>query len=474
MSSKLVWILVLLKLSIASKNQDHLPSDHQCWGYEEDCEIENSYSKRIQCSSTEDAETFYQEADFGYVRKRLDTMQTFCKPRSGLDGFLKCSEQLQHCSAKDLWIDFRDIPQRKGLLRYSSDVLKRGQIRARCEFDAKSLKKEMIHMGVLQSWANEMQNFVPFDDTKNDEMICDVKIQKPTLIMKLDATVNMYHHLCDFFNLYSSLHINGSFSRDVQILIWENVPYRSSLSDLFEAFTIHPILNLNSYAGSRVCFSNAVFPLLPRMIYGLFYNTPLSTNDCQNSGLFKAFNEFVTSRLDLPIPQKNTQKIRVTILARQTRFRRIINLGTLEKILMDTNNFEITIAPFTHSVPFKDQLEIMQNTDILVGIHGAGLAHMLFLPDWAAVFELYDCEDPSCYRDLAKFRGLFHLSWSDKNKLFSDARPLDEYEIPEVSAKFNNYAFDPNEFLTKVNIAANHVKSHPQYPQNTNRDHDEL
>ena len=190
MSSKLVWILVVLKLSIASKNQDHLPSDHQCWGYEEDCEIENSYSKRIQCSSTQDAETFYQEADFGYVRKRLDTMQTFCKPRSGSDGFLKCSEQLQHCSAKDVWIDFRDIPQRKGLLRYSSDVLKRGQIRARCEFDAKSLKKEMIHMGVLQSWANEMQNFVPFDTTK-DEMICDVKIQKPTLIMKLDATGNV-------------------------------------------------------------------------------------------------------------------------------------------------------------------------------------------------------------------------------------------------------------------------------------------
>ena len=131
---------------------------------------------------------------------------------------------------------------------------------------------------------------------------------------------------------------------------------------------------------------------------------------------------------------------------------------------------------FTHSIPFKDQLKIIQNTDILVGIHGAGLAHMLFLPDWAAVFELYDCEDPSCYRDLAKFRGLFHVSWSDKNKLFAmDARPLDEYEIPEVSAKFNNYAFDPNEFLTKVNIAANHVKSHPQYnPQNTNRDHDEL
>ena len=134
---------------------------------------------------------------------------------------------------------------------------------------------------------------------------------------------------------------------------------------------------------------------------------------------------------------------------------------------------EITIASFTHNDPFREQLKIIQNTDILVGIHGAGLAHMLFLPDWAAVFELYDCDDPTCYRDLARLNGLFHISWSDKDKLFSDARSPDEYEIPEVSAKFNNYAFDPVEFLTKVNKAAEHVKSHPKYLKHK-INHDEL
>ena len=45
-------------------------------------------------------------------------------------------------------------------------------------------------------------------------------------------------------------------------------------------------------------------------------------------------------------------------------------------------------------------MQIIRNTDILVGIHGAGLTHMLFLPDWAVVFELYDCQDPNCYKDL--------------------------------------------------------------------------
>lgn len=28
------------------------------------------------------------------------------------------------------------------------------------------------------------------------------------------------------------------------------------------------------------------------------------------------------------------------------------------------------------------------NSDIFIGIHGAGLAHVMFLPDWAALFEM--------------------------------------------------------------------------------------
>jgi len=43
---------------------------------------------------------------------------------------------------------------------------------------------------------------------------------------------------------------------------------------------------------------------------------------------------------------------------------------------------------FTHETDFRQQLRIIQDTDILIGIHGAGLTHLLFLPDWSSVFEL--------------------------------------------------------------------------------------
>lgn len=37
---------------------------------------------------------------------------------------------------------------------------------------------------------------------------------------------------------------------------------------------------------------------------------------------------------------------------------------------------------------FKEQVQITYNTDIFIGMHGAGLTHLLFLPDWAVLFEL--------------------------------------------------------------------------------------
>lgn len=71
----------------------------------------------------------------------------------------------------------------------------------------------------------------------------------------------------------------------------------------------------------------------------------------------------------------------------------------------------------TSNILFRDQLKIIHNTDILIGMHGAGLTHLLFLPKWGALFELYNCEDPSCYLDLARLRGVNYNTWVDKDKL---------------------------------------------------------
>jgi protein O-GlcNAc transferase len=179
----------------------------------------------------------------------------------------------------------------------------------------------------------------------DDSGQCDVFVQGTTYFMKLDATVNLYHHFCDFLNLYMTQHLAAAFflghreafSLDSNILIWDNSLYRSNFGGAFQAFTKRPLLNLNSWGASRVCFERAVFSLPPRMLFGLYYNTPIAAG-CSNSSLFRAFSEHLTHRLELdPIKEtKAGHKLRVLLLSRGTRHRRILNEHELVEALKKT------------------------------------------------------------------------------------------------------------------------------------------
>lgn len=104
----------------------------------------------------------------------------------------------------------------------------------------------------------ELQTYTELDFNPLEDGHCDIIIDRPTVFMKLDAGnynnnheyrgssvgracdkwitfmfnlqvygcfsgVNMYHHFCDFVNLYISQHLNNSFSRDVNIVMWDTV-----------------------------------------------------------------------------------------------------------------------------------------------------------------------------------------------------------------------------------------------------------
>lgn len=201
----------------------------------------------------------------------------------------------------------------------------------------------------------------------------------------------MYHHFCDFLNLYASLHVNASheeaFSTDVNILIWETFTYRSAFQDTWEAFTDHPLWDLKVFRGDVVCFKNIVFPLLPRMIFGLYYNTPIIYG-CEKSGMFDAFSKHILHRLKIPFHQRENRKLKVTFLSRNTKYRTVLNENELVDALRENDMYEVQKVVFDTNLSFKKQLEISRNTDIFIGIHGAGLTHLLFLPEWAALFEL--------------------------------------------------------------------------------------
>jgi capsular polysaccharide biosynthesis protein len=63
-----------------------------------------------------------------------------------------------------------------------------------------------------------------------------------------------------------------------------------------------------------------------------------------------------------------------------------------------------------------DQLRLIGATDVLVGMHGAGLAHALFLRPGSALVELFPAyHSPATryFRRMAECRGLFYQGWQN-------------------------------------------------------------
>ena len=190
--------------------------------------------------------------------------------------------------------------------------------------------------------------------------------------------------------------------------------------------------------------------------------------------MFSRFSQFLLARLN--IPQYGVladRRLRVTLLSRD-KARRILNERELVVALQETGLYKVTVARVSPQVPFQSQLTLTYNTDLLVGLHGAGLTHLLFLPDWAEVLELYHCDDPGCYRDLARLRGLGYTThdWAGGTKMRTEETGS-SYRGP-AHKKFLNYEFDPAEFVRIVNTIRERILRNTKYRKADPSLHDEL
>lgn len=194
-------------------------TDGICWGYESDCLPDNRYIKP-QCSGDHtgwvasksvQVETFFTQADFGYIRQQNNEMMVMCEPLFPGDSVLECSKYARFCRGRNLMIDFGNLLNNTDQFRYKTDVLSIGHIGGYCKYHEKRLKTELEHFSALQSWAPEMRNFVELPQRPLDSGICDRIIDKPTFIMKIDAGKHFIRYWKNLQFIYQNLsyHCSG-------------------------------------------------------------------------------------------------------------------------------------------------------------------------------------------------------------------------------------------------------------------------
>lgn len=140
--------------------------------------------------------------------------------------------------------------------------------------------------------------------------------------------------------------------------------------------------------------------------------------DCTNGATLSAFSRRVldfygigdahSSSADTDAEADAASTIVVTFVDRQSS-RRLRNQTALLAALQERRGLHVTVRAIDFAaLPFAEQLRVVRETDVLVGVHGAGLTHAMFLREGAtAVVEILPPElDHVGFRNLAAMRGL--------------------------------------------------------------------
>lgn len=113
---------------------ENVVNTKKCWGYEADCKAENAFSKP-KCpgesptwmpNKDDQEETFFTQADFGYVRQQINEMMVLCTPLFPNDSILECSKYLRYCRGRNIMMNFTETSTKPA--RYKMDVLSHGRI----------------------------------------------------------------------------------------------------------------------------------------------------------------------------------------------------------------------------------------------------------------------------------------------------------------------------------------------------------
>ncbi|KAF6803868.1 DUF563 domain-containing protein [Colletotrichum sojae] len=254
-----------------------------------------------------------------------------------------------------------------------------------------------------------------------------------TILVKREGAFNIWHSLMEIWSVTMSLDVlrlSQDLSRPdralfqipedtpkTQIVLLDDHP-EGPLFDLWRAFSGREPVRfskiLDDPAQAQVFVEtpqNLVLPLAGGS--NPLWQNDWEDRDCKEAPLLRLFTRRVmhhfSARFDSG-PRK-AKALNVTLINR-TASRRLLGLGNLLGAAMEKFpgvNFQVFDFG---DMSFVEQLRVVQSTDVLVGVHGAGLTHTMFLREGAAaVVEI----QPSIlshkgFRNLAQMLGQKYFS----------------------------------------------------------------
>ncbi|XP_034917337.1 beta-1,2-xylosyltransferase XYXT1 [Populus alba] len=193
---------------------------------------------------------------------------------------------------------------------------------------------------------------------------------------------NFFHAFTDIIvPLYSTAQ---PFNREVQFLITNRKPWWiAKFKTLLEALSGYEIIDIDDRHDIH-CFQSLTIGLKGRN------NKELSIDSSTSPYSMKEFRQFLRSSYSLKkitaakIRDGDKRKPRLLIIPRK-RSRAFTNVGEIAK-LAESLSYQVIVAE-----PGSDVLgfaKIINSCDVVMGVHGAGLTNMVFLPENAILIQV--------------------------------------------------------------------------------------
>ncbi|TAQ83290.1 hypothetical protein B7494_g8387 [Chlorociboria aeruginascens] len=221
-----------------------------------------------------------------------------------------------------------------------------------------------------------------------------------TVLIKREGAFNLWHSLMEIFSYTLTMDVL-SLTRDpstneifftpsdaetTQIVLLDSSP-PGPYFELWQLLAKRPVQLFQDLQTSNpgTCLKNLIVPL-PGSSNPLWQADWIAF-DCKSSKLLSAFVSRVLSHFSIT-PSRDPASPLVLTFINRTSTRRLLSQDIFLSNL--TNLYpNITIQSIDFAaISLKEQLTVAQNTDILVGVHGAGLTHAMFLPQRSAIVEI--------------------------------------------------------------------------------------
>ncbi|KAH3884946.1 hypothetical protein DPMN_008932 [Dreissena polymorpha] len=255
--------------------------------------------------------------------------------------------------------------------------------------------------------------FVPYHQRKRPDMT--------GIIIVRHEYANFYHTTMTWYDIFLVMVLFKITPYQVEVL-WLDAHPSSKIDDAWEILFGRPVR-----AGGlthMIKYSNMIWT-------GFGPKGQINQHKSDFLPFGEAYRHFVLTRFEINDEYvMNCKQIRITIIWRRNHVshprnpgghvaRKIANEEEVWKAAKEADPMAIVNGVQLDRLGMDEQLELISRTDILIGMHGAGLTHILYLPKTAGVIEFfpsYMSPGNSHFRAMARWRRIKYIVWQNTDE----------------------------------------------------------